>query len=136
MHGRAKRHASVRRVPVERACAVRPHGDADEGNAAGRRGGRRWEFVVGAGRTDRQRPVQDCHGDTGTGCAAQVHRGQPGVLRGTAGGAGRHRRRGRSAVRARSVDADRTQRHRRLQDHRNSFLPHGQDKIFELLLIL
>jgi len=121
VHGRAQRHASVRRVPVERERAVRPHGHADEGNAAGRRRDRQWDVAVGGRRTGRRRPVQDGHGDTGTGGAAQVHRGQPGVLRGTAGG------RGRSAVRARPVVADRTQRHRRLQDHRNALLPDGQD---------
>lgn len=134
LHGRAQRHSPVRRVPVERARAVRPDGDADEGDAAGRRIGRRdrGRDVVVVGR--RTGPVQDGHGHSRTGRAAQVHRSQSGVLRGTAAEAAQQRR-GRSAVRARLVDAGRTRYLRRgLQGVRNALLPHGQDQIFELFL--
>jgi len=86
LHGRAQRHSPVRRVPVERARAVRPDGDANEGDAAGRGTGRRdrGRDVVGAVGGRRTGAVQDGHGHSRTGRAAQVHRSQPGVLRGTA----------------------------------------------------
>jgi len=138
LHGRAQRHSPVRRVPVERARAVRPDGDADEGNAAGRGTGRcdrgRDVVIVCAVGGWRTNPVQDGHGHSRTGRAAQVHRSQPSVLRRTATEAAQQRR-GRSAVRARLVDAGRTRYLRRgLQSLRNPLLPHGQDQIFELFL--
>lgn len=78
VHGCLEQYASVHRVPVECPRAHRPDRVADEGNT-GRRDERQRD-----GRGQHGRPVQDSHGDAGTGCSAQVQRGQPGVLRGTA----------------------------------------------------